>query len=173
VPLGVALLWALPSFLLHNVIHEGAHCLVALAARCPNVSLWPFPGRKLGYWTWAHMNYETKGADYPTLRLIHAAPVAAELLWLVLVLPALFFVPVGWWTGFFMVEAVSPLVDLTTWFWGFWREPPNPYCDAESHRRDFGMTRRTGRLWSAALLPLYGLVLWGVVRVFLSGTMWS
>lgn len=163
----VSLAWALPSFLLHNIIHEGAHCLVALAAKCTNVRLWPFPGKKLGYWTWAHMSYESKSADYSRLRLIHAAPVVAELLWLAMALPALFFVPVGWWTGFFVVESVSSCVDMTTWFWGFWREPPNTYCDAESHRRDFNMSRSVGKAWSALLLPLWGLTVWGLFKAVL------
>lgn len=164
----VSLLWALPSFLLHNVIHEGAHCVVALLARCTNVRLWPLPGRSLGYWTWAHMKYEASGANQGTLRFIHIAPVIAEMLWLSAALIALFFTPTGWWTGILLIEPVSSCVDLTVWCLGFWREPPNPYSDAERHRRVFGVTRVTGRLWSLVVLLLWALTVWGFFRVVLS-----
>lgn len=162
----VALAWALPSFLLHNVIHEGAHALVALAAGCRDVRLWPFPGRKLGYWTWAHMTYETGSASFGTLRWLSVAPVFAELAWLVGFGTLLFVAPVGWWTGFLLVEPVSSLVDLTVWMLGFWREPPNPHSDAEVWRNDFRVTRRAARFGSLLLLLPMLVVGWGLVRVF-------
>jgi len=162
-----ALLWALPSFLLHNVLHEGAHALMAWFSGCTNIRLYPFPSRKLGYFTWAHMTYTTRGS-LAWLRWISVAPVVGEFLWLLCVLPLLFFAPVGWWSGVVLVEGISSIVDSTVWMLGFWNPKPNPYSDAETFRRDFDFNRRTGKLYSLLLLLPATLVAWGLVRLFLA-----
>lgn len=161
-----ALLWALPSFLLHNVLHEGSHALAAWWAGCTNIRLYPFPSRKLGYFTWAHMTYTQKG-NFARLRWVPIAPIMGEALWLTPVLPLLFFTPVGWWSGLLLVESISSIVDSTVWMLGFWNPSPNPYSDAETFRSDFGFTRLTGKLYSLLLLLPATLVAWGIVRLFL------
>ena len=161
-----ALLWALPSFLLHNIVHEGAHGLAALWAGGSEVKLWPFPGHRLGYFTWANMTYNPRTASSARLRFVAVAPLPAESLWLALFLPALFLAPVGWWSGLLLVESVSPLVDMTTWLLGWWNPKENPYCDAEVFRTDFSFSRLAGKLASLGLLLPAALVVWGAVRIF-------
>ena len=161
-----ALLWALPSFLIHNIVHEGAHALVALWSGASDVKLWPFPGRRLGYFTFAHMTYTFRGTSYVRLRWVSIAPVFAEALWLALALLALFIAPVGWWSGFLIVEAVSPIVDCTTWLLGYWNPNRNPSCDAEVFRSDFSFSRLAGKLASLVLPLPAAFAVWGIVRIF-------
>jgi hypothetical protein len=161
----VALCWALPSFLLHNTLHEGAHALAAKMAGCTDIRLYPFPGRKLGYFTWAHMRYSVTSVS-TDLRWISIAPVTAESLWLLLGLLLLFLAPIGWWSGVLLVEPISATIDLLTWMLGFWRPVASPDCDAEVHRNAFGFSRAAGKLYSLLLLPPAALVVYGAIRLF-------
>lgn len=157
----VAAAWALPSFFLHNVLHEGSHALVALLTGGRNVRLWPFPSRDGGYFTWAHVTYDGTVSPW-----FYVAPLVAESVWLSWTLPLMFFLPFGPWTAIFAVECVSSLVDMTTWLLGWWNPTPNDACDAEVTRREFGFSRGVGKALSLLLLPAWALaVLLFVLRV--------
>lgn len=152
-----ALAWALPSFLLHNVIHEGSHALVALASGATNVKLWPFPSRRLGYFTWAHFTYDGTLSDVDSAQ-VSTAPVSFETGWFTCFCILFGFIPFGWWSAFFAVECVSALVDLTVWFLGFWRPTENTECDAAKVRRFGNFSRGLGKVASLLwMLPLYAV----------------
>ena len=153
----VALAWALPSFLLHNVLHEGAHAVFALASGATNVKPWPFPGWKLGYFTWAHMSYDGTLSDVNEAE-VSAAPVPVETVWFGLFVALFYFVPFGWWSAFLAVECVSSLIDMTVWFLGFWRPTENVQSDAAKVRRLGNFSRGVGKAASLSwMLPLVGV----------------
>lgn len=162
----VALAWAAPSFLLHNLIHEGAHAVVALLFGASSVRIWPFPGKRTGSFTWAHVTYvgPVEGAG---LWLLFPAPLIAEILWFSLFVVLYSVLPMGWWFGLIACELVAPLVDMTTWFAGYWN-PIIPYsCDAERFRIKKPFRRLTGKIASlVVLLPMYALVVVLLVSLF-------
>ena len=156
-----ALVWALPSFLLHNVIHEGAHALVALVSGARNVKLWPFPGWRLGYFTWAHMTYDGEVDE----ARVAAAPVSFETVWFLAFAALFHFVSVPWLVPVFAVECVSSLVDMTVWFLGFWRPTENVFADASVVRVGLNVSRGLGKAVSLAwMLPLYALAVFLALR---------
>jgi hypothetical protein len=145
-----ALLWAPFSFLLHNVIHEGAHALITVVYGGRVTAFFPFPSKRTGYFTWAYV------ATTPLTRgvaLMLAAPVLAELLWLALFL-SLSFVTDGVLQKILLVEVVSSNVDIVVWLLGWWSPRPNPYCDAERFRKTLNFSRGLGKALSLAFLPI-------------------
>jgi len=145
-----ALLWAPFSFLLHNVIHEGAHSLATLAFGGKVTEFFPFPSKRTGYFTWAYV------ATTPIVRgtaLMLAAPLMAETLWLSAFL-SLSFVTLGVLQKVLLVEVVSSNVDIVVWLLGWWNPKPNAHCDAERFRVKVGFSRTQGRLLSLAYIPV-------------------
>jgi len=145
-----ALLWAPFSFLLHNVIHEGAHALVTVAYGGKVTAFFPFPSKRTGYFTWAHVATTTIRQG---TALMLVAPVLAELLWLSIFL-SLSFVTDGVLQKILLVEVVSSNVDIVVWLLGWWNPKPTPYCDAERFRSLLNFTRTKGKLLSLVLLPV-------------------
>jgi hypothetical protein len=145
-----AVLWLPLSFLLHNIIHEGAHALAALLLGGGPVTLWPFPGKRTGNFTWAHMTY-TKGLSPRKEALMTIAPVMAELLWASVFMAVmsnsgglvLFLLP--------MVEILFSCIDMTTWSLGAWTE--HSYADGFKFGNRMGWTPLKMKLVTLALLP--------------------
>lgn len=161
-PIVPLIVWAGASFLVHNLIHEGAHALVAVLGRANPVKLWPFPGRRLGYFTWAYMSY-TGPLSASAARWIDVAPVIAETVWLVAFLALSFFVG-GWWRFFVTLEMLYALIDMTTWVLGWWTK--RPHTDAEGLRRLFGWSTAKARALSFLLLVPMALAILAVVLMF-------
>lgn len=176
-----AVVWAPLSFLLHNVIHEGAHALAALWAGSTSVRLYPFPSKLTdGRWSWAHMDYEpprslsTDLKAAARLKWLSVAPVIAEVVWWHLAIlalvrlsalsgPAADGLHLHWWAALVVVECISPLVDCVTWVLPWWRKDPHPFTDAEVHRSDWGFRIERGRLWSLLLLSPSAVTVSGLI----------
>ena len=139
----MALIWAPFTFLLHNVIHELSHAIIAVKNGATIVKFWPFPGKQLGYFTWAYVSYRDLEKETPMLPL---APVITELILSTVFLLAFLFTP-HWIRGIFLAEVVSANVDITTWLLGYWRNPVNPACDAEQFRKQTDMSLGYGKMF--------------------------
>lgn len=157
-----ALIWAPFSFLLHNLIHELAHGLTATWFGARIKSIWPFPSTRLGYFTWAYVDFtELKRGIAPML----IAPVVAELLWMSAFGTAAA-LTYGWVQAVLMVEVVSSNVDIVVWLLGWWNPAQHSYCDAERFRTELKFSRTKGKLLSLLqLIPiaLSALLLWKVL----------
>lgn len=58
----ICLIAVLPFWLLQNIIHEAAHGLTMWFGWRWKFSIYPFPSKKLGRFTWAHVTYSS-GSD--------------------------------------------------------------------------------------------------------------
>lgn len=153
-PYVLALLWAPASFVLHCFLHELAHGLVAVASGSRIEKIWPFPSRRLGYFTWAYVQF-SRMANLRLYPLLLVAPLIAEFIWLLGSWAVLLFVPVRALQAVFLVEMISSLVDSITWLLGWWNPRVNMNCDAEVLRTTIGMSRLKGKMLSLLyLLPV-------------------
>lgn len=162
----VCFIWAFPSFLLHNLLHEGSHAVIALAAGAKNIRMHLFPSNDLGYFTWAYVKYDSV-EDTTIMKAMPASPIFIEMPWLIGFTIMLYTLPIGWWTGIIIVECISSVVDLTNWFSGYWNPLPNRHCDAEKIRATLGFDRWVGKLVSALLLVPMVVVVGGIVKAFM------
>lgn len=104
--------WAVGTFWLHCLIHEGAHWVAGRAFGLEGqIVLWP--GSVDGQWYWARTVWP-RGAFVRSQEalVMCAAPVLAELVWLALALA----IAIVWpWA---LLEAGAALVDITQWLLG-------------------------------------------------------
>ena len=159
-PVLVALAWAPFSFLLHNIIHEGAHALVARLQGARITAFWPFPGTKLGYFTFAHIKWEGTLNPKQMSRVL-VAPVVAEIFWMVAALVG-FALTDGWLRMVLLVEVISSNVDIANWwFQGFYIVGKRPNCDATRFAELTGLNPNVGRIWT---VPHW--ILWFVLGIY-------
>ena len=108
------------TFLLHNCLHEFAHCVACWMHGVKVTRFWPFPGWGAGRFTFAYMAHEPIG-NKDTLTAVLIAPVWLEMGWCVAAL-------VGVWLSLAfgsmigltvaVVEALAALIDIGNWFAG-------------------------------------------------------
>jgi hypothetical protein len=84
----VALISAVGFWLPQNVIHEGAHAVAARHWGAKIISFWPFPSKKLGYFTFAHVRWQwgERHVDETADGVIAIAPQALNTLLLMVIL---------------------------------------------------------------------------------------
>jgi hypothetical protein len=118
------LLWSIPSFFIHCVLHEAAHAHVA---GWRGVTVWPFPGWRSGVFRFAYM---TPTPGNPTVAF-WTAPLWVEGAWWVAAILAYAFFPAV--RPIALIEATFALVDCTTWAMPFfWKQ--HWYTDAMRYR---------------------------------------
>lgn len=148
----MALAWALPSFLLHCVLHESAHAVAAKWYGAYGIRIWPFPSRRTGRFTWAYA--EWSGIVKPEGdKVVLIAPVIAELTWFAAIWMALLFVPFGWWLGLMLVELLASIVDVITWVLPFFAKASEA-SDAKMFQKAVG-----GSLGGKRALSVVGVLL--------------
>ena len=150
-----ALAWAPFSFLLHNVIHEGAHALVAVATGGKVLSFWPFPSKKIGRFTWAHVVVD--GVPAKGAALMYMAPLIAETLWVIgaTVGFVLLSGPERW---ICLVEMISSNVDMGNWLSKLFLKSADPNSDALQVKKIWGDDRNLMRLVGVFLMLIIAQV---------------
>lgn len=166
-PFIIALAWAPVSFILHCFLHELAHGLVAVASGSRIEKLWPFPSRRLGYFTWAYVQF-SRLPDLKNYPLLLSAPLIVEFGWLLLCW-GLLLIPVRVLQAVLLVEMISAIVDSTTWLLGWWNPRVNMNCDAEVFRTTVGMSRLKGKMLSLLYLLPISFSLFLLIRFFSTG----
>jgi hypothetical protein len=162
----VALCWVPFSFLLHNVVHEGAHAVVAKAAGSTVTRFWPFPGWRAGYFTWAHVLYqpEVRGSAYVWMQV---APVIAEFVWMSDAFSA-FLLTSGWLQLVLLVEVVSANVDIVNWWLkGFWFRDANPAYDSSKFLKTGVFSKRTCQAMSMGHVMMMSALTAAIVATLL------
>jgi hypothetical protein len=154
-------LWIPFSVILHNLIHEGAHGLAAILNGGRILYVWPFPSRRLGYFTWAYVEYAPLSTGGLLLLI---APVIAELVWLASAL-GLACLTHGGLRKVLLLEVVSSNVDIVVWLLGYWNPTRNEYCDAERFRSLLGFSRPVGKILSLLYLPIAALCVFALTRL--------
>ena len=149
---GLTLAYLPVSFFLHNIIHEGSHALMAKAFGAKDITLWPFPGRRMGgHFTWAHFTFKGPIVGGVAVAMVSIAPVFAELAWL-LVMCGLSILAAGTPAALFLaVELLFSAVDITTWGIGAFMK--SNWNDAAVYRDSLKLSLTRSRL-SASLMVL-------------------
>jgi len=82
----IILLAVLPFWFLQNILHELAHGLTLWLGWRWKFSIWPFPSKKLGMWTFSHVVYSpTSDSTDPSNKgwgLVSGAPALMNLVFL-------------------------------------------------------------------------------------------
>lgn len=132
----VALVWALPSYFLHCVIHEASHALVVrrLGGTILSVRLLPSWDSKLRKLTFASITYKTPPDLVRVGHLeVALAPVSIEYAWIGIMAVLSLLVPAPW-VGVLIVEVLSSIVDLGVWHVGMLRN--KDWTDGSTARRN-------------------------------------
>lgn len=81
---------ALAMWLPQNVQHEGMHAALAKYFGADDVKIWPFPGKQLGHFTWAHARWRwTKPVTVEQEAYTAIAPLLANTFVIFLVMTIL------------------------------------------------------------------------------------
>jgi hypothetical protein len=152
---------ALALWLPQNLAHELAHGAVARFYGAKDIEIWPFPGTKLGYFTFAHVQWTW--TEMPTrtgLGLVSAAPQMANTLVLLLVTLLWQLVTMPTWVlsvlaGWAVVNFVDGAVNLST----FYRLQPKVTTDGWKWADRFGISAWSARVIAASWQLGFGAIL--------------
>lgn len=156
----LAVLWLPISLLIHNVVHEVAHIVVALMHGLRVKTLWPLPGWHDGRFHWAYA--EVEGALSPKgLSWFAIAPVIAEIVWLICA-------SIGFALSYdelrtiMFIEMLIANADIINWIRPWWMAIPDPQSDAELYRASVTMGLGGARMLSTvySYVGLWTLVCW-------------
>ena len=152
------LLWCPFSFLLHNLIHEGAHYF-ACKAYGLKATLSILPRIKDGRVVFGVTNFELTGKESPkVLSEIFSAPLYSEILWFGLSVIGAHLVSIWWIKELILIEMVASLVDMTTWWLGTWtwRSVNGLTVDGRATFEYINVNKTTARVLSLFLtIPFY------------------
>lgn len=162
-------LWAVPSYFLHQALHELAHYRVARDYGLDVTELRLLPGRlQDGRFAFSYIRVPELGQMPPQVkREFFLAPLEVEFDWWMLATLGLmlgnFSLGVG--SAFALVEAVAALVDSLVWLLGWWTD--KALTDAWVVRKLNSWSLRRARLLSLLWLLPAALTVGSILRVLL------
>jgi hypothetical protein len=125
----VALIAILPMWFLQNIIHELAHGLTLWFGWRWKFRIFPFPSKKLGRFTWAHVRYiRTSASTDPSdggMALVSIMPKLVNIVFIYGALIAAILAPSPILLLLLLMFALFNLVDFSVGVAGIFRSKPN------------------------------------------------
>lgn len=160
----LGLIWAIPAYLLHCVLHEASHALTVRVFGGQITEFRVLPCVRGGKFRWAYLAYRMPHTLTTFQQFnICISPLRIEYLWLFLMAGLGHFVPAPF-NGILLAEMVASVVDMTTWHYGMLRN--HEWTDGGITRRLFGQESERGMMaaFVMALFCFYAVVLVRIIQ---------
>ena len=158
-----SLVYIIPCFFWHVMLHESAHGLVALLYGI-KIKLYPYPHIADGHFYFGRVTFDQPLPTSRAVAWLSIAPVLAELLWLATIWCVALLVAPGILVYVVFAELVAPVGDLGNWALGFWTG--HDWTDAMKFCNTTSFKQSIGRVSSfLTLLPGVAAILWLVMKL--------